>query len=170
MPVSDPVASNRSQPGTGAREGGPSSASDKVAGQIRHQVAWLRDQGTAKVTQFADNGKNQIATKLTDVAEVIESIAGSADEQYGPSVGQYVHRAASAVSTAAEELRNRSVDDLVSGSRYLIQNNPGLAIGTAALLGFAAARIAKGGLDEEGDDGRRNAQNVDQSADAGAMA
>lgn len=142
-------ASGRSTPTTGGQGSTASKgATAKLAAQIRHQVGRLKDQGMTRAGQFADSGKDQFATKLDDIAGIIGSVAGSTEAQYGPAVGRLAHRAAETVSSAAEGLRSNSVGDLVSGSRTVIRDNPGAAIGAAAVLGFAAARIAKGGLQD----------------------
>lgn len=136
-----PMPINRSTAGAGAAE--------KLAQQLRAQGGRLRDLGVTKMTELAETGKEQFASKLNDVAEVIESVVEPVEEAYGSSVGEYVRSASSKVRSISDDLQNKSVEDLVSASRSAIGNNAGLAIGTAALLGFVAARVAKGGLGEQ---------------------
>lgn len=143
MPIPDsPSATSSSQSG---RRHGNTGAASKLAAQIRHQFGWLGDQATNKAGQLAETGKDQLAVKLDDVSGIVASMAGAAEENYGPAAGRLVHRAAESMSSAAEGLRSKSVHGLVSSSRSVIRQNVGAAIGTAALVGFVAARIAKGG-------------------------
>lgn len=124
-------------------------AASRLAGQVRHQFGRLTQQGVDKATEYAGTGKDQIVTKLVGVADVLESVAGSAEQSYGPQAGDYVRQAAGRLSSFAEDLRGRSVEELFDDSRTAIQNNVGVAVGTAALIGFVAARIAKGGFEDQ---------------------
>ncbi|HEX8421090.1 MAG TPA: hypothetical protein VF638_13875 [Sphingomonas sp.] len=124
-------------------------ASAKVAVQVRRQASRLFDQGLVKVNQVAETGKDQAAAKLDDVASVLTSIAGTARDQYGPSVGDYIEKASGFVRSGAEGLRGRTIHGLATDTRVFLAKNAGAAIGTAAVFGFTAARIAKGGLNDD---------------------
>jgi hypothetical protein len=151
MPVPDaPTSSNSSAtPMPMQRPSQGAGAAEKLAQQLRAQAGRWRDVGTTKMTQLAETGKGQFAAKLNDVAEVIESVAEPVEKSYGSSAAGYVRSASNSVRSLSDDLKNKSVEDLVSASRSAIGNNAGFAIGTAALLGFVAARVAKGGLGEQ---------------------
>lgn len=173
MPNSDSAssgASSRTRGSSGAGSSASNGAAGKLAAQLRHQAGRLKDQGITKASQFAESGKDQVAAKLDEVASAVSALAQSTEGQYGPAAGQYVRRAAETVSSAAEGLRNRSVHGLVSDSRTAIRDNAGVAIGTAALLGFAAARVAKGGIQANDEDAALQTQAADTLEPAGAMA
>jgi hypothetical protein len=172
MPVPDsPTNSNSSprstpmhQPAAGA------GAAEKFAQQLRRQAGRLRDQGVTKITQLAETGKGQFASKLNDVAEVIESVAEPVEKSYGSSVAEYVRSASRNVRSISDDLQNKSVEDLVSASRSAIGNNAAIAIGTAAFMGFVAARVAKGGLVEQADGRDTKAENFSPIAAEGVAA
>jgi hypothetical protein len=126
-----------------------SPSTGKAAAQVRRQASRLLDQGMGKATQFAEAGKDQVATKLDDVASVLTIFAGSAREQYGDTAGGYIEAASRSVAAGAEGLRGRTIRGLVAESRIFLAKNAGAAIGTAAVAGFIAARIAKGGLQDD---------------------
>jgi hypothetical protein len=126
--------------------GGGNGAAGKVADQVREQVQGLKSQATDKVRQFADQGKERANTVLDNFNQVVQDAARSVDERLGAEYGQYAHRAADAVSSLAEGLRGKSVDDLLEDSRTIIRKSPGLAIGAAALVGFALTRVVKAGM------------------------
>jgi hypothetical protein len=148
---------------------GRNGAASKLAAQIRGQAGWLTEQGTKRVTRLAETGKDQLASKLDDVADVIKSVAEPTTEQFGPGASEYVNKAATAVASVAEGLRAKSVHGLVTGAQSALRNNTGVAIGAAAVIGFAAARIAKGGLGEQGQQGLRNTSDQ-EPAPLGAVA
>ena len=131
-------------PGDNRRSrGGPASA--RMATHLRRQFGRLGAQGADKATQLADAGKERVAARLDDVADVVRSIADRSRDQYGPVVGDAIGRAATSVTSLAEALRERTVQGLAEDARRVLSTNIGPAIGTAAALGFVAARIAKGG-------------------------
>jgi hypothetical protein len=119
--------------------------------QVRGQVDNLKGQATDKVRQFADTGKNRATDALGDFAQVVNDAARSVDARLGSEYGAYAQRAATAVTSFADGLRARSVDDLLDEGRELVRKSPAIAIGSAALLGFALMRVVKAGLPEKND-------------------
>lgn len=168
MPIPDPTSSTASS--QSARRPGSNGAASKLTMQIRHQLGWLGDQAANKASQLAETGKDQLAVKLDDVSGIVSSMASPAEENYGPAAGRLVHQAAERLSSAAEGLRGKSVHGLVTSSRSLIRQNVGAAIGTAALVGFAAARIAKGGTAAVDDWDASRAKTQADPAPVGAFA
>ncbi len=136
-----------SQSGSGSAVGG---AAEKLVGQVREQVTALRSQATDKVHQFADTGKERVTSALDNITEIINDAARSVDARLGDQYGQYAHRAADAVSSFTQSLRGKSVDELVDDTRSAVRKSPGIAIGTAAVLGFALMRVVKAGMPTDG--------------------
>ena len=166
MPTSDSSPQPR---GTAASSSRSRGTSDKVARQIGKQVLSLRDQASGKIFEFAGSGKGRVDETLGTVAEMLESGARSLEEQYGPGVGQYANRAASAFSSFAGDLRGKSIEELVDDSRSVVRKNPVVAVGAAAVVGFALSRVVQAGLDDsDEDDGTRRA--LPTSTNKGASA
>jgi ElaB/YqjD/DUF883 family membrane-anchored ribosome-binding protein len=138
--------------GGGSSSGGSSGATGKLAGQVRDQVQGLKSQATDKVRQYADQGKERADSVLDNFNQVVQEAARSVDERLGAEYGQYAHRAADAVSSLADGLRAKSVDDLLNDSRDVIRRSPGVAIGAAALIGFALTRVVKAGIPADDND------------------
>ena len=134
--------------GTTSRDGG--GGTDKLVGQVREQVSSLRGQATDKIRGLADGGKDRATDLLDNFGEVINDAARSIDERLGSEYGSYAHRAADAVASTAERLRGKSVDDLLDDTRSLVRGSPGIAIGIAAIAGFALMRVIKTGLEDTG--------------------
>ena len=135
--------------GTASGGGGTTGSGgtrEKMKGQMREQIQSLKGQATDKAREYADQGKERATTALDNFSEVVQDAARSVDERLGSEYGQYAHRAADAVTQLAEGLRGKSVDDLLEDSRSLIRKSPGVAIGAAALVGFALARVVKAGM------------------------
>jgi len=124
------------------------SGTDRLVSQVRDQVTGLRGQAADKLRGFADDGKGKVTGLLEDVSEVINDAARSVDERLGGDYGDYAHRAAGAVADFAGKIRDRSVDDIIDDTRDFVRKSPVIAIGLAAVVGFALIRVVKTGLDD----------------------
>jgi ElaB/YqjD/DUF883 family membrane-anchored ribosome-binding protein len=131
-----------------ASAGNGSSGTDRLVSQVRDQVTGLRGQAADKLRGFADDGKGRVTGLLEDVSEVINDAARSVDERLGGDYGEYAHRAAGAVADFAGRIRDKSVDDIMDDTRDFVRKSPVVAIGIAAVAGFALLRVIKTGLDE----------------------
>lgn len=137
----DQIVRGASRTESGAR-------ADRLVSQVREQVSSLRGQAGTRIRGFADDGKAKATGLLDDFSEVITDAARSVDKRFGEDYGEYAHRAAGAVSSLADTVRNKSVDDLVDDTRQFVRKSPGIAIGIAAVAGFALMRLIKTGLDD----------------------
>jgi ElaB/YqjD/DUF883 family membrane-anchored ribosome-binding protein len=141
---------------TGGTSAG-SGAADKIVSQVRDQVSSLRGQATDKLRNLADDGKGRATGLLDDIGGIIEEAARSIDERLGEDYGSYAHRASGAVSSFAERVRDKSVEELLDDTRSIVRSSPTVAIAAAAVVGFALMRVIRTGLDNErgGDNGNR---------------
>ena len=78
--------------------------------------------------------------------------------------GEYAHRAAGAVSDFAGKMRDKSVDDIIDDTRDFVRKSPVVAIGIAAVVGFALMRVIKTGLDDAARPRRRRGLSLDGPA------
>lgn len=114
---------------------------------VREEAGKLSSQAGDKVRAFADDGKTRATGALDGIAKMIEDAAGTIDEKVGDQYGGYARQASSAVSGFADNLRGKDVDDLVADAREFVRKSPGVAIGLAAIAGFALARVLRAGAD-----------------------
>jgi ElaB/YqjD/DUF883 family membrane-anchored ribosome-binding protein len=137
---------------------GGSSGTDRLVSQVKDQVTSLRSQATDRVRGFADDGKGRVTGLLENVSEVLNDAARSVDERLGEGYGDHAHRAAGAVADFAGRIRDKSVDDIYDDTRDFVRKSPMIAIGVAAVAGFALIRVIKTGLDDaRGRSGRNGA-------------
>lgn len=137
---------------------GESSGTDRLVNQVKEQVSSLRGQATDRVRGFADDGKGRVTGLIDNVSEVITDAAKSVDERLGEEYGEYAHRAANVVADFAGRIRDKSVDDIYDDTRDFVRKSPAIAIGIAAVAGFALIRVIKTGLDDaRGRSGRSEA-------------
>ena len=157
--VAGASGSSGGQAGNGfVASAGTSSGTDRLVSQVKDQVSSLRGQATERVRGFADEGKGRVTGLLENVSEVINDAAKSVDERLGEDYGDYAHRAADAVADFAGRIRDKSVDDMLDDTRDFVRKSPAIAIGIAAVAGFALVRVIKTGLDDaRGRSGRNGA-------------
>ena len=149
-------------------EGGSSTGvGGGVTEQLRDQVFTLRDQATGKVRDFAEGGKTRASDVLEELSRVVADTADSIDERLGNNYGEYARKAADSVSSLAENLRSRDVDELYDNVRSAVRKSPGVAIGIAAVVGFTLVRLIKAGLPDDDDEGRGSGRRADRGG-AGA--
>jgi ElaB/YqjD/DUF883 family membrane-anchored ribosome-binding protein len=130
------------------------SKSSSIAGQVREQISSLTSQAGDKAREYADEGKGKATDLLQTLASIVADATGSVEDKLG---GQYAgagRKASDAIQSFASTLDERSVDDLVSDARAFVQRSPAIAIGIAAVLGFAVARVLRSSVSQySGDTG-----------------
>lgn len=129
--------------GESARE-----TTDRLVTQARDQISTLRGQAGEKLRTYADDGKGKASNLLEEFGGVLSDAARSVDERLGDQYGQYAHRAAGAVNDFAGKVREKSVDDFVDDAKDFVRKSPVVAIGIAAVAGFALMRVLRTGLDD----------------------
>jgi ElaB/YqjD/DUF883 family membrane-anchored ribosome-binding protein len=133
---------------TGSTGGGVSKAADSVIGQLKEQVSSLKGQAGDRARGFADDGKRQATDLLSNLAQVLQDAAASVEERLGSQYSGIGNRAADAVNSLSSRIDEKSVDELIEDARAFVQRSPAVAIGVAALIGFAVARVARSGVAE----------------------
>ena len=124
----------------------------------------LKD-GAAKIAQtvgdraktYVEDGKGRANSALDELAQMINDAAGTVDEKIGAQYGQYARTAADTVTGFSESLKAKNVDDLIADATGFVKKSPAIAIGTAAAIGFALARLVKSGIDAASDLADRDA-------------
>ncbi len=104
-------------------------------------------QAATKARSLADTGKEKAGGALDQLSQILHDTAGDVDEKFGEQYGHYARSAAGSVSSFADTVKSKNVDDLLDDLRDFARKSPGIAIGVAAALGFALARIAQSGID-----------------------
>jgi ElaB/YqjD/DUF883 family membrane-anchored ribosome-binding protein len=128
--------------------GGGEGTTERLVTQARDQFANLRGQAGEKIRAFADDGKGKASGLLDELGGVLTDAARSVDSRLGEQYGEYAHRAAGAVSNLAGRVREKNVDDFVGDAREFVRKSPVVAVGIAAVAGFALVRLVRSGWDD----------------------
>lgn len=122
----------------------------KVKDKLKDEARTLKGQAADKARGYARDGKSKATSALGEFSAAMENAAGDVDSRLGEQYGEYARIAASAVSGFALRLEEKDVDELLRDAQDLVRRSPVIAIGVAAVAGFAVARLIKSGLADEG--------------------
>jgi hypothetical protein len=98
-----------------------------------------------KAAEMSQRVADNIDENRGAAASGLESAAGALREKAdtlpgGEKVANAAHAAADAVGVAADYVRDNDVKAMMADVQKLVKNNPGVALLTAAALGFLIAR------------------------------
>lgn len=123
---------------------------DKVKGS---SAEWLDEakayggQAKERATELALEGKAKTSEALKGLSKIVSDNASTIDEKLGAKYGEYARSAARTIDGAATNLEAKDLAELSEDAREFVRKSPGLAIGIAAVAGFALARLFKGSED-----------------------
>lgn len=143
----DSSSSGNAGPDTGG------SKTEQAKQTVKDYSAKYGAQATDKIRTLADTGKERAVGGLDQLSQMINDAAGQVDEKLGGQYGEYARSAAGAVSNFSEQIKAKDVEELLEDARGFVRKSPGVAIGVAAALGFALARIIQSGIDGDGASG-----------------
>ncbi len=123
-----------------------------AAGEVKEKVKEVASEAADKAKETthelrqrasgAVRGATTSASRLlTDVGDALDQTAHRLDQEQHDTAGHYMHQAATQVRHVGEMIRERDLDDFVSGIERFSRNQPGLFLGGTALLGFALGRF-----------------------------
>jgi hypothetical protein len=98
----------------------------------------LRDTAT----DFAEAGKAQGAERIQRLGRAVHGAADQLGREI-PQAADYVHSAADSIESAAAQLRDRSIEDLIGTFNRFARQQPVAAFAGAALAGFVLSRFIK---------------------------
>lgn len=116
---------------TGFIAGAAESLKDRAAEALRNTAA-----------DFAEAGKQQGAERIDRLGRAVHGAADELGKEI-PQAADYVHSAAEGLETAAAQLRNRSVEDLIGAFNRFARQQPLAAFAGAVLAGFVVSRFIK---------------------------
>lgn len=139
-------------PGTGA----PTGKLDEAKQAARDGASKIGQQASEKARFFAEEGKARAGGALDQLSRMLTDAAAQVDERLGAQYGDYARQAAGSVQGFSDQVRAKELDDLLEDARTFVRKSPGVAIGVAAALGFAIARLVQAGIDDNATDANRS--------------
>ncbi|AMO71564.1 hypothetical protein [Sphingorhabdus sp. M41] len=134
---------------TKAQKAAPLKAgATKAAARKTESTSDFKDRALTKAKSAATQGKERTGTAIENLSKMIEDSAKTIDDNVGEKYGDYARSAADAVSSFAEKLNSKEIDEMVEDARGYVRKSPAVAIGAAAVVGFLLSRLIKSGMDD----------------------
>lgn len=115
-----------------------------TTGSLTEDARAYADQAKEKAASIAREGKTRASDALAAVGRTIADTAGTVDEKLGPQYGNYARNAARWTQETAAKLESKEFSELGEDVKEFVRKSPGLAVGIAAVAGFALARMLGG--------------------------
>jgi hypothetical protein len=93
-------------------------------------------------SDYAEARKREGAERIKGLGRAVHGAADEIGKEI-PAAADYVHTAASSLESAADELRNRSIEDLIGTFTRFARQQPAAAFAGAVLAGFVLSRFLK---------------------------
>ncbi|MFM6830215.1 MAG: hypothetical protein ACKOVA_07810 [Novosphingobium sp.] len=98
-------------------------------------------QAKEKGAELAVQGKAKASDALTTLGKTISDTAATIDEKLGVQYGDYARTAARSIQETAAKLEAKDLGELGDDVKEFVKKSPGVAIGVAAVAGFAIAKL-----------------------------
>ncbi|MDT0507854.1 hypothetical protein [Novosphingobium sp. MMS21-SN21R] len=106
-------------------------------------------QAKEKGAELAVQGKAKASDALSTLGKTISDTATTIDEKLGVQYGDYARTAARSIQETAAKLEAKDLGELGDDVKEFVKKSPGVAIGVAAVAGFAIAKLlSSGGSDD----------------------
>ena len=109
-------------------------------------IASAKEQGSAQFEQYRDTAAQQIETLAQSAQSAAEHL--QEDDTFG--ISHYVTDIAQNMTTLADNLRGKSVDELLQQAGKLARDNPALFITGSVALGFGLSRFLRASNSAQG--------------------
>ena len=131
-------------PNTGPKKPATTQAQEKVAGlasQAKTAGENLAQDAASAAATRADAAKSSAADEVSSVASALRTAAE--EMRSGSPQERTFGQIAEGLADASDAMRNKDLNEMVQDVSTFARKNPLVFLGGAALVGFVAARFAK---------------------------
>ncbi len=115
---------------------------------VKDEAAVILEKTGAGAKSAASSGKDMAADAVRGLAEAARQMAGKLDDGKtdgsNAKAADLARKAADTMETFSGRLREKDIEEIADDARTAVRNNPVIAVGAAAVIGFALARFLKG--------------------------
>jgi hypothetical protein len=119
------------------------------AGRLKDKAAQAAEEIKARGKDKLETGKKTAARGIEQLAGVLDEATGSLERSEQQSLAGYAQELAGSVRSFANNLRDRSVDDLIGETQTLARRNPALFFFGSVAVGIALSRFLKASGEHE---------------------
>jgi ElaB/YqjD/DUF883 family membrane-anchored ribosome-binding protein len=128
--------------------GAAKSKASEVIVDVKGEAAEIFEKTGAGAKSAASSGKDMAADAVAGLADAARQMAGKLDDGNADSgnakAADMARKAADTMEKFSGRLREKEIEEIAEDARTAVRNNPAIAVGAAAVIGFALARFLKG--------------------------
>ncbi|MEM8826816.1 MAG: hypothetical protein AAGD40_07845 [Pseudomonadota bacterium] len=117
--------------------------SEEFKAKAKEQASKLASDASTKARGAAEEGKAKAAQTVNSLAQSTRDAARQFEGTQAEALVGYATTAADSIDQFGRMLDEKSVDELLDDAREIVRRSPAIAIGAAAMVGFAISRFAK---------------------------
>jgi hypothetical protein len=142
----------------------------KVADAARQAGDQAKQAASSLASDTAKQAKGFLNMQVTAGADMVDHVVGSARiaaenlEQETPQLAGLVRSVADRAEEFSQDLRGRTVEDLIRTASDFTRKQPALVFGLASLAGFLAFRVLKSRPPEQSAEQDRGTERFERSA------
>jgi hypothetical protein len=122
---------------------GTTAKAQEVGERVQHEAQRLTQQAKDQGQAMFQEQKLAMAEQVSGLASALHNTAEHLKTQDQRAMAQYTEQAAEGLQRFSQTLKDRDLGSLMSQVENFARHQPGAFIGSAALLGFMAARFLK---------------------------
>jgi hypothetical protein len=122
---------------------GTTAKAQEIGERIQHEAQRLTQQAKDQGQAMFQDQKSAMAEQVSGLASALHNTAEHLKTQDQSAMAQYTQQAAEGLQRFSQTLKDRDLGSLMSQVENFARHQPGAFIGSAALLGFMAARFLK---------------------------
>ena len=126
-----------------------STKRDKVVAKVNQARENVAREAAGKTRGVIGDGLSKGSEALGSMSRLVNDTAGNIDESLGAEYGDYARSTARYLDETAQKIAAKDPDELIDDVRGFVKKSPGMALGAAAVVGFALARLVQSGFDAE---------------------
>ena len=116
---------------------------EEIGSRLQHEAQRLTQQTKDRGQAMLQDQKHAMAEQVSGLANALHSTAEQLKTQDQSAMAQYTRQAAEGLERFSRTLKDRDLGTLVGQVEDFARHQSGAFIGSAALLGFMAARFLK---------------------------
>ena len=136
---------NRRSAGSLSDDNGNGTTKQKLEQDARDAKSAVGEEAREK----AEAGQHRLAEEAGALSDAIDAAASKLDDQDREGLARYAREVSINLSTAAEHIEGRSVDELADDAKRLARNNPALFMFGSIAVGFGLSRFFKASAEHE---------------------
>jgi ElaB/YqjD/DUF883 family membrane-anchored ribosome-binding protein len=116
--------------------------------EVKEEAGIFAEKAGHGAKSAAKSGKDMAADAMKGLADAARQMAGKLDDgeldSGNAKAADYARRAADGMERFSASLKQKEIEEIADDARNAVRNNPAVAVGAAAIIGFALARFLKG--------------------------